>query len=338
MITAHDCPSRHHRLISRSCLVTHAAAWAARRGYRATVTDALIDEWTRSKNGVISGPTLTVHQGRHGAHGEWPVLGSYRRLLAALRLREAGVTEVRELRLLLWVAGYGGDEERLVRDLTFACAKMASRARREMALEPEGRARPRTPLRIRRQVGRAAAGLDLASIPGLTPDQWQLLRTALEDPHTVDLGAAVVDRMFRGSHPAVLDGLRSAAAGMPAGLPGPTEIVDATSIGAAALAPDDGSNLLLRDLQRARPADMGRAAAMLSSMPQILRWLRRTDRDEGAAVPGATLVGELCSMALAVWSSIPPSARIIILAMLTAESVRHPASSFWSAPEAALAS
>jgi TRAP-type C4-dicarboxylate transport system permease large subunit len=43
-------------------------------------------------------------------------------------------------------------------------------------------------------------------------------------------------------------------------------------------------------------------------------------------------------MALAVWSSIPPSARIIILAMLTAESVRHPASSFWSAPEAALAS
>jgi hypothetical protein len=338
MITANHCPSRHHGLISRSCLVTHAAAWAARRGYRATVTDALIDEWTRSKNSVISGPTLTVHQGRHGAHGEWPVLGSYRRLLAALRLREAGVTEVRELRLLLWVAGYGGNEERLVRDLTSACAKRASTARREMALEPEGRASARTPLRIRRQVGRAVADLDPGSIPGLTPDQRQLLGAAFKDPRTVDIGAAVVDRMFRGSHPAVLDGLRSAAAGRPAGLPGPTEIVDATSISAAALAPDDGSNLLLRDLQRARPEDMRRAAAMLNSMPQILRWIRRSARDEGADAPGSKLIAELCSMALALVSSMPPGSRIITLAMLTAESVRHPASPGWASPEVALAS
>jgi hypothetical protein len=225
MITAHSCLIRHRRFISRSCLITHAVAWAAPRGYSVAVTDALIDEWTRSKNRVISGPSLTLHQGCHGAHGEWPVLGSYRRLLAALRLREAGVTQVRELRLLLWASGYGGDEARLVGDLTWACAKMASRARQEMALEPEGRTSARTPLRIQRQVRRAAADLDPESIPGLTPDQRQLLGAALEDPRALDIGAALVDRMFRGSRPAVLDRLRSAAAGMPPGLPGPAEIV-----------------------------------------------------------------------------------------------------------------
>jgi len=338
MITAHSCLIRHRRFLSRSCLITHAVAWAAPRGYSVAVTDALIDEWTRSKNRVISGPSLTLHQGCHGAHGEWPVLGSYRRLLAALRLREAGVTQVRELRLLLWASGYGGDEARLVGDLTWACAKMASRARQEMALEPEGRTSARTPLRIQRQVRRAAADLDPESIPGLTPDQRQLLGAALEDPRALDIGAALVDRMFRGSRPAVLDRLRSAAAGMPPGLPGPAEIVDVTSMAAAALAPDDGSNLLLRDLQRARPEDVRRAATMLRSMPQILRWIRRSALQDGTEASGAPLVAELCSVGLVILSSAPPPARIATLAMLTAESVRHPTLDVWSAPGEALAS
>ena len=277
MLPAHSCPIRHHRFISRSCLITHGAAWAARRGYRITVTDALIDEWTRSKNRVISGPSLTLHQGRYGAHGEWPVLGSYRRLLAALRLREAGVTQVRELRLLLWASGYGGDEARLVGDLTWAYAKMSSRARQEMALEPEGRTSARTPLRIQRQVRRVAAELDPESIPGLTPDQRQLLGAALEDPRALDISATLVDQMFRGSHPAVLDRLRSTAAGMPAGLPGPAEIVEITSMGAAAMAPGhsprtacaatapSGTKAITQTKRAARSCSPGSAFSSVSS-------------------------------------------------------------------------
>jgi len=107
---------------------------------------------------------------------------------------------------------------------------------------------------------------------------------------------------------------------------------------AAALAPDDGSNLLLRDLQRARPEDVRRAATMLRSMPQILRWIRRSALQDGTEASGAPLVAELCSVGLVILSSAPPPARIATLAMLTAESVRHPTLDVWSAPGEALAS
>jgi len=326
MATAHDCPERHRRFLSRHCLKTRGAAWAAKHGYHTKVDDSLIDEWARTRNGVIVGPSLS-HQGRHGMHGEWPVLGAYRRLLAGLRLREQGTTDVRELRLLLWLRGYGGDDAEVMRDLVRLYARYAARARREMALEPEGQPRERTPLRIRRQVAQAAAGLDLGSIPGLSETQRQLHRRAFDNPQTLELAAAIVDRMFRGSHPFVLGALQASAADLPPGLPGPTEIVDATGLCEAALAPDDGSNQLLMDLQRAGPPDLRRAAEMLNSWPRILRWLGRSAQ-VNAESPGASLVTELCSMALSLSAAIPPKGQILLLAMLTVQSVRSPTSPF----------
>ena len=77
---------------------------------------------------------------------------------------------------------------------------------------------------------------------------------------------------------------------------------------------------------------------MLRSVPQILRWIRRSALQEAAVAPGAPLVAELCSIGLAVLPSAPPTARIAALAMLTAESVRHPTSVVWSTPGQALAS
>jgi hypothetical protein len=137
--------------------------------------DRLVNEWARSEKRVISGPVGFEDCGRHGNHGQWAPLPSYRRLLAGLRLRAQGVTDAREIRLLQWAAGYGGDERKAPADLAHVFRRVAARVRRELPIADAVWSRAATPLSLRRRVLRELDSFNPAAIAGLTPGQCERL-------------------------------------------------------------------------------------------------------------------------------------------------------------------
>jgi len=284
------------------------------------VTDELIDEWARSRNGVITGPEL-IPGGRHGNRGNWPVLGSYRRLLVALRLRSESITEVHELRLLLWASGYGGAESEIVHDLTRSYRKRLKSARREMNLPPEGPARRRPPLRLRRGVQRALAEFTPgALLPECSPTEAERVGQLARDPLAVPFATALVDLMFRGPRPDILQGLADAARSLPVNL-GRDDITVATAGSAGALTHDD-SNVVIEALERANVTDIRTAAAMLGWLPLYFGWAQRVlGEDDGD--PEARFLAQLSGVSVQVFSRMSAERRLVGLAMLAAHYARY---------------
>jgi hypothetical protein len=321
MAGASRCPHAPHRgSISRACLAAHAAQWAARQSIATPITDQLINEWARADNQIIARPK-TTSAGRYGRRGDWPVLGSYRRLLVALRLREQGVNGTRELRLLLAIAGYGGDPQLLPGDLHHTVDALARRIRRELALPPENLS-DEPPLRLRRYVAQLYPQLHGLAVPGLTDDQNALLRGVVADPEAQDLLLRYLDLMVRGARPAVVRRLRQAARRIP--LPADGDIVEAVRPLAAILSPaDDGTNDLLEDLQRATPADVLYGIALLRWLPAYILWTEMTAGNAPSTDPAERFALEVGRILRRVLPLIPLRMRPVLVGIFTVQLVRY---------------
>lgn len=306
------------------------------------MTDDLIDEWARSRNAILEGPVGMRHEGRRGQHGDWPI-SDYRRLLAAVRLRELGVTEVSTIRLRLRFAGHRINDAYAPRDLTTAYLKALRHAQRDVPILPGGRLTARPPLRIRREVQRVVRAFQSGQL--IVPPGWmedESLARLRAYPDLLPICEAVVDAMYRGHVAPVLDRLKEVARLLPQWLlEKPGDIVEATSLTASSLAPAHESNQILGALRRATPGDVLLADEFMRWLPLFLRWVEENiDQIEPRI---ADQVRRACIVARRELPGMPLLGKVIWHAILTSCYVRYreglvnwaPGLAFVAKPEAA---
>jgi hypothetical protein len=197
-----------------------------------------------------------------GSVSAWSPI-AYRRILALVRLRNAGLRRTTRLRVGLWLAGHRLDPEDVVRDFKAEVARAVHSALGEMGVErfsyrPDG-LRPR--LRIVRQV-QAMASLeprDLFGAADLSVDQETALRRLIRDPVTHQAFQAMVELMVEGHRPGAMSRLEAVVPLLPPGLIDNADIKEMTAPLIGAVAPDDENNILhtfalvtYPDLERAR--------------------------------------------------------------------------------------
>jgi hypothetical protein len=285
------------------------------------VDDALINEWARSRNGIIPGPATMHHAGRNGQHGEWPI-AAYRRLLAAIRLREEGLTDVSTLRLRLRFAGQRVDDSHAPGDIARAYDKVLRQARREVPLLPGGRLTTAPPLRLRREVQKAVSDFRSGRLgvpPGLGGGWLERLR---DHPDLEFICVALADLMYRGPEKPVLDRLQEVARLLPRWLfDSPGDIIEATASTAGALAPADECNTVVDALKRAGPVDVQMADAFMARIPKLLQWVE--DNHPRVNSCAEDYVREICILARSLLSIVPLEGRVIWHAWLIAQYVRY---------------
>lgn len=323
------CPVRHRRTISKTCLREHAADRAAHHGYHSNVTHGLIDEWARSRNGILPA-AQTAHRGRHGAYGEWSI-AAYRRLLIALRRRESGIADVKDIRLRLRLAGHRLDDRFAIADLAHGYRQQVRSAQREMPGVADGHMRARPPLRMRREVERVVTVFRPTEyVTTLAADEERWLEELRMDPRTKPVFLAITDLMYRGPSEAVIAHLKDAATLMPRWMfEQPAQIIEATALASGALAPDR-SNTVLRALHRARIEDVRMAEAFLAWLPRFLQGVQAVaEADPG---PEGPFLRRMSGITTGFLAYMPFEARIALLAVLTASYVRFREGSITWAP------
>ena len=113
---------------SRSELLDRANRWLSARG-QAPITDSMLLDW--KKEGILPRVgSRSLGIGR-GSAGGWDA-GAYRQLLRVLRLREAGITRRRDLRVTLWLEGFPVRLDVVRNDLDFLFTVEIKRINDEM--------------------------------------------------------------------------------------------------------------------------------------------------------------------------------------------------------------
>lgn len=260
------------------------------------------------------------HQGRAGQHGQWPI-SDYRRLLAAIRIRETGIKDVSTIRLRLRFSGIPMDIAEVPADLAAAFRRIVRQARRELPIPPPGRLREKAPLRLRKEVAQTVEQFQSGALslpPGCAGEWLEALRGNADLTRIL---VAVVDLIYTGPEAPVLQRLREVGALLPASmLSAPGEIVDATAFSAGSFAPADGTNLVVAALDDATPEDVLLADEFMRWFPRFLLWTMEViDQIEPTlALP----VKQLCAFVLKQLPRLPLEGRVFAHAMLTACYVR----------------